>query len=78
MTRSVRFKSHEGLTDMEGHLVFAEDEKGELAVYIKFNGKVIAKRYRGGHWITLVPGYTVVGGDKDNYDTITVTHRLMQ
>jgi hypothetical protein len=52
-------------------------EGGDVAIYIEFNGKRIARR---GHpdtphaktWISLEPGWTV--RDVGNYDGIVVEH----
>jgi hypothetical protein len=38
-------------------------EEGTVVPYVEFDGKRIAKRYLGGRWISLEPGYTVRGSE---------------
>jgi len=47
-------------TSDEATLRFVE-ENGEAVLYVEKDFKRIAKRYRGGNWIVLEPGYTVYG-----------------
>jgi hypothetical protein len=39
------------------------EENGGAVLYVEVDGKRIAKRYPGGNWIALEPGYTVHGSE---------------
>ena len=38
-------------------------ENDDLVLYCDVEGKLIAKRYSGQNWISLEPGYTVLGSE---------------
>lgn len=49
------------------------EENGEAVLYVEKDFKRIAKRYSGGNWIALEPGYTVRGSEPGtDYNSITV------
>jgi hypothetical protein len=50
------------LTTEEGAFHFVE-ENGELVLYVEKDFRRIAKRYSGGNWIILEPGYKVSGSE---------------
>jgi hypothetical protein len=58
-------------TTDEATLRFVE-ENGEAVLYVEKDHKRIAKRYSGGNWIALEPGYTVRGAEPGNLDSITI------
>jgi hypothetical protein len=56
----------------EGQIRIVEEDGGAV-LYLDFGEhKPIAKRYSGGSWIVLVPGFKVIGGEPGCYDTISV------
>jgi hypothetical protein len=46
----------------------------EDALYAEVEGKKVAKRFSGGRWLSLEPGYVVRGGAPRNYDCITIEY----
>ena len=58
-------------TTDEATLRFVE-ENGEAVLYVEKDHKRIAKRYSGGNWIALEPGYTVRGAEPGNLNSIVI------
>jgi hypothetical protein len=51
-------------------------ENDEVVLYCELDGRRIAKRYSGGKWISLEPGYTVRGTEPGgDYNSITIEYR---
>jgi hypothetical protein len=58
------------------------EEGDDVVLYLEKDFKRIAKRYSGGNWIILEPGYKVSGSEPGtDYNTLTVEfipHEAMQ
>jgi hypothetical protein len=51
-------------------------ENDEPVLYCELDGRRIAKRYSGGNWISLEPGYIVRGTEPgSDYNSIIIEYR---